>query len=164
MNNTFIYLVYIENNKNMKKIILYPILTFMAIFFSSCGNSDKIAVKETGEKFIEAILANDMATARSLVTPETYAKWGNTANFFETMLTPELRANLQAVKSRVSDVVVDGDEAQATLVVGIPSEPIGTEITDLHFIKRGKVWLINEPGILVKEVIHEDVIILDTEK
>ncbi len=143
----------------MKKGILYFVFIWGIMFFTSCSG-DELLVKDTGERFIDAILKNDLTTAKTLVTPETSKKWGDATIFIEEILTPELKENLQKLESRVSDVKVNGKEAEAKLVVGIPAELVG-EVTILHFQKRGEIWLIHEPGILVKDVLRDEKVILE---
>lgn len=133
----------------------------VAVFaFASCAKSDRAMVKETGEKFIEAILSGDLATAKSLVTPATSEKWGNTAKFLEDILTPEWKASLKAAQTRISDVKVTGNDAEATVAIAIPA--LVGEVTVLHFKKVDGKWLINEPGILVREVIKEETQVIDS--
>ncbi len=144
----------------MKKVFFYSIIVASTMFFSSCG-SDTSLVRETGEKFMKAIVAGDLTTVKTMVTPETLEKWGNSATILDEALAPEIKGKLQSVKIKASDVVVNGDKAQATLSVGIPAE--GGEITVLHFRKDGKLWLVHEPGILVKKVLKEETVITDTE-
>ncbi len=144
----------------MKKIFLYSALVIISLFLASCGGNDKLLVKETCERFIEVILKGDLETAKTMVTPETLKKWGSAANYFDEILTPEIRADLGSAKSKVSNVVIEGDNARATLTVGIPAEMVG-EVTILHLKKHGNVWFINEPGILVKQVLEEETVIVD---
>ncbi len=144
----------------MKKFLSYTIVVLFAFMLTSCAKSDKVMVKETGEKFITALLSEDLATARSLVTPVTSEKWGNTVDFFDDILTPEWKATLETAQSKVGDVKVTGDEAQATVAVAIPA--LVGEVTVLHFKKINGKWLVNEPGILVREVIEEETQIIDS--
>ncbi len=143
----------------MKRIIFYPAIAFIAFFFASCGDSDKVAVQDTCETFIEAILKGDVTKARTMVTPETQEKWGNSAEFIDEVM----KERWKSAKTKVSNVEINGDHAQATLAIAIPSELEG-EITTLHLQKHGKVWLIHEPGILVKEEIRTETVIMDAEE
>ncbi len=143
----------------MKKILL-NLIVFMAFLLVSCGKSDKALVKETGEKFITSLLAGDLTTAKTLVTPATSEKWGGTAEFLDEVLTPEIKTALQSAQSRVSDVKVKGDEAEAVLTVAIPA--LVGEVTVLHFKRIDGKWLINEPGLLVREVILEETQVIDS--
>ncbi len=147
----------------MNKFVLYSVFAVLTLFLTSCSDNDKVKVQETCERFVAAVLANDLATAKSMVTPETYAKWGNPGYFDDIVLTPEIKANLKEAKSIVKDVNVEGDKATATLVVGIPAELVG-EVTTLHLQKHGNVWFIHEPGILVKDVLKDEIMILDVEE
>ncbi len=135
----------------MRKIILYSVLFVTTMFFAACGGSDKSLVTETGEKFAAAILADDHTTIRSLVTPETFEKWGTTNYQQIETLDPSTKEKLRAAKSEVSNVIINGREAQLTLPVGIPGE--NGEINVLHLKKIGRVWFIDEPGILVKKEV-----------
>lgn len=143
----------------MKNLLIYSSIVLMMFAFMSCAKSDRVLVKETGEKFVEALLTGDLVTAKSLVTSATSDKWGETARFLDDMLTPEWKATLKTAQSKVSDVKVTGDEAQATIAIGIPA--LVGEVTVLHFKKVEGKWLINEPGILVREVIMEETQIID---
>ncbi len=144
----------------MKNVLLYPIIIVMIFILGSCAKSDKTLVKETGEKFMIALLAGDLATANTLVTPATSEKWGATARFLDDVLTPEWKAELEKAQSKVSDVEVSGDEAYATVAVAIPA--LVGEVTVLHFKKVNGKWLIDEPGILVREVVKEETQIIDS--
>ncbi len=144
----------------MKKVLLYSAVAIIVVSIFSCAKSDHALVKKTGEQFIEALLTDDLTTARSLVTTATSEKWGSTANFLSDVLTPEWKTTLRTAQSRISDVKVNGDEAQATVAIAIPS--LVGEVTVLHFKKVDGKWLINEPGILVREVFKEETQIINT--
>lgn len=145
-----------NKNRIMKRIIFYPAFAFIVFSFASCADNDKVAVKETCEVFIEAIMKGDLTKARTMVTPETQEKWGNSAEFIDEVV----RDRWESAKTKVSHVEVNGDQAQATLAIGIPSELAG-EITILHLQKHGKVWFIHEPGFIIKEKIHPETVIMD---
>lgn len=144
----------------MKKFLLYSIFAGIMMFFVACGDSDNVKVRETGQEFMAAVMAGDLDKVKVLVTPETYEKWGNSTNIIEAVMTPELEARLRSVETHVGDVEIHGDEAHAILAVGIPMS-VG-EVTILHFKKFGNIWLIHEPGILVKNVTKEETVIMDT--
>ncbi len=137
--------------KNIRKIFFYPVLFIAMTFFTACKDSDEILVQETGDTFIAAIIADDFTQFRALVTPETFEKWGTVNYHHYAVLSPEIKAKLLP---KVSDVKINGKEAQAKLSTGIPAE--NGEITVLHFTKIGRVWFINEPGLLVPEDINPE--------
>ncbi len=142
----------------MKKVLFYAVFACSIMFVISCSKSDKELVKKTGEKFMTALISRDSVTVNSLVTPETAQKWKGS---FDLVLSPELLTRLSSVQTQVSDVVVNGEEAQAIIAVAIPSE-IG-EVTTLNFKKVNGKWLVNQPGILVKEVVEEETVIIDVD-
>ncbi len=136
----------------MKKI-LCSVLAVTAIFFSACtGGSDKDLIQNVSDKFITAVIADDFTEFRTMVTPETFEKWGTTRYHHYAVLSPETKAKLQSAKPLITNIVINGGKAQVTLPVGLPSE--NGEITVLHFKKIGRVWFIDEPGILVPQEIE----------
>ncbi len=144
----------------MKKTVLC-VLGAMALMLSSCVKNDAALVKETAEKFLTAIVAGDLTTAKTLVTPATSEKWGETAEFLEMVMLPEIKAAIQSAATKVTDVKVEGETAQATVAVAIPS--VVGEISILHFLKQGDQWLVNEPGVLVVNVIERNVVVMDAD-
>lgn len=130
----------------MKKILI-PLLFVSVILFAACDGSDKDLVKKTGEDFVTAVLADNFTEFRTLVTPVTSEKWGTVNYHHYAILSPETKAKLQAAQPRVSDIQINGRDAQLTLAVALPGET--GEIKVLHLTKIGRAWFINEPGLLV---------------
>ncbi len=132
----------------MKKI-LCSLFFASILFFGACTGSDKELVQEAGENFVSAVLVDNFTEFRTMVTPDTFEKWGTKNYHHYAVLSPETKEKLQSVHPRVSNVTVNGKNAQLTLVVGLPSE--NGEVTVLHLKKIGRVWFIDEPGILVPQ-------------
>ncbi len=146
----------------MKKIVSQlAILVFVLAVFSSCGKSNSEQVKETGEKFLSALTSGDLATARQLVTPATFEKWGDATQVIDDILTPEQKVAAQSLGIQVESIKVNGDEAEALTTITIPY--FRKDITVLHFKKIDGKWLVNEPGIIVKEVIRENLEIINAD-
>ncbi len=146
----------------MKKAVGQLVIITMTLFMlSSCGKSDSDLVKETGENFLSALVDGDLTTAKQYVTEATSEKWGDTAEVLSDVLTPEEKATIQTLTVDVSSIKVNGDEAEAICTVAIPF--FRQDITVLHFKKVNGKWLVNEPGVIVKEVLTEDTVVLDTD-
>lgn len=140
----------------MKRLVIY--LPVLMILLSSCG-SNEMLIEQTGDSFIEAVLNDNMEKVRQLVTPETAAKWGVEGEFLDLTLSPEAREQMMAAKHKVTNIVINGNEAKATLVIAIPS--IVGDITTLHFRKEGKRWLVNEPGVFLNEVRLDEPVMIE---
>ncbi len=130
----------------MKKILCLPVFA-VTMLLAACTGSDKTLVQEAGDKFIAAVIADDFTTFRSMATPETFEQWGTVNYHHYAILGTEKKERLQETYPFVSNVTVNGNEAQAALSTGIPAKD--GEITVLHFKKIGRVWFIHEPGLLV---------------
>lgn len=144
----------------MKKMFyLFAVAMMIPLMFTSCGKSDEVLVREAGENFLSALIDGDLESAKQYVTPATSEKWGGASQMLSDILTPESKASMQSVAVKIGEVKVTGDTAEAVCAVTIPF--FMEDISVLHFKKTDGKWLVNEPGIIVKEVIRESTVAIE---
>ncbi len=138
----------------MKNTFSCPFFIIIAwMIFTSCGNDEKILVKEAGDHFFSAIVSEDLATAKRYVTQSTSEKWEDASDIFENSLDSKTKDALQSTASPIDKIEVDGKNATITITVPLPSTT--GKISRLHFSKENGKWLINEPGLFLKEAIEQ---------
>lgn len=135
---------------NIFRIILTS--TILVILFACGGDRDSRMVKEVADDFLYALVSGDLSTAKNLSTAQTVERWSDSAVLDMSAVTEDICSAITNEKFFIADSIkVVENTAELTSSRALPC--LVGSITILHFVRENGRWLVNEPLVLLKEVI-----------